>query len=144
MPHRGIWLLYDSSSNFKAKLDRVGSNDPEALCLQKAIIVSSFDEVPGLEVQSLMLQKNPGLIHLVDHHSIDFLPWGVDCGSLPSWNLLLDHGAAPTTLNKSNNNLIHYPLCELRSQTTALFFSNVIRRYGGANGPIPPQWPKRQ
>lgn len=111
------------------KLDRVSSKKDGISYLVKAILVSRLGGAACLEIQRLLLQKNPGLLHSAHHHK-DPILWAADVSSQPSWNLLLDHGALPTTLDFMNNNILHLALFEQRFQTAALFLSDIIRRYG--------------
>lgn len=75
------------------------------------------------------MQKNLELLNLTNRHSVDCLTWAVnEC----SRNLLLDFGASPATLNKLNNNILHFPLREQRFRIAALFLSDIIRRYDRA------------
>lgn len=109
-----------------AELDRLSSKKDGISYLVKAIMVTRSGGAACLEIQRLLLQKNPGLLHL--HR--DPILWAADVSSQPSWNLLLDHGASPTTLDLMNNNILHLALNTRRFQTAALFLSDIIRRYG--------------
>lgn len=112
------------------KLDRVRRNDSGAqLYLHRAISVSQINEVASLEMQRLLLQKNPGLLHLTDHHGCDSLHWAIRACSQTSWNFLLDLGASPTTLIRFDDNILHFPLREQRIRIAALFLGDIIRRY---------------
>lgn len=110
-----------------AKLDRV-CRELGLSYLLKAIVISHMDETASLEIQRLLLQKNPGLVHST-HNDKDPILWSAQFSSQPSWNLLLDHGASPTTLDHIKNNILHLALLKRRYQTAALFLSDIIRRY---------------